>query len=146
MHYHVVKDEYWMKEKDNIVETLGNFQNKILQPISQRESFIHSLQCEIRDLRAKRKKYSWFQCAFTKHDEVLAIDHKISDNEHLIRKSEYELKRAYEDMRQICYKMQHHWFDLVGVGYGDKKCRITEEEFAELDKRWAEAHPDEDLD
>lgn len=146
MHYHDVSDEEWMKRKDEIVETLGNFQNGVLQPISQRECFIHSLQHENAQLRQKRMRYSFWQRAFTKHDEVLELDRKIRKNQGLIWKTERELKRAYEHMRQEAQKIQHHWFDLVGIGYGSVKPRLTDADFERLDKRWAEAHPDEEQD
>lgn len=146
MHYHIVTDEWWMKEKDNIVETMGNFQNKVLQPISQRECFLVGLRSEIRKLQRERSEYSWWQCAFTKHDEVLDIDNRISERRALIRKTEHEIDEAYEYMMIQCSKIQRHWFDLVGIGYSNVPPRLTDEDFERLDKRWADAHPDEEIE
>lgn len=146
MHYHTVSDEEWMKNKDAIVETMGNFQNSVLQPISQREFFIRCLQRENIDLASDRAKFSFLQCVFSKHDEALAIDKKIQYNKDLIFKTECELGKHYEHMQRECRKIQEHWFDLVGVGYNDKKCRLTKEDFKRLDARWAKLNPNEKIE
>ncbi len=37
-----------------------------------------------------------------------------------------------------CIQLQHHWFDLHGIGYGGKEPTITKETLEMLDKRWNE--------
>lgn len=146
MNYHVVTDEYWMKEKDAIVETLSEYCNNITQPISQREFFIRSLKRRIHNNRMAIHELSWFERFWSKRNKHRDLADEIAYDLCTVARVKHEIQEVYNHMYCISIKMQHHYFDLVGVGYGDKESRLTEEDIAALDARWLAAHPDEEDD
>lgn len=145
MHYHAVLDSLWMKEKEAIVETLGHYQNDVCQPISQLECYIHCLKRENTELFNEGHNMTLWEILFSKRKRHATILDKLHTNKYLIRNAESELKEAYNHMYRMSIRMQHHWFDLVGVGYGEKDSRLTEDDFLLLDKRWAELNPKQEV-
>lgn len=143
MNYHIVTDEWWMNEKDAIVDTMAEYSNNVIQPITQRQCFIIAMRMQLNTRHIKMMEFSFIERKLTRRSEYQELHRLNLDDLHTIVNVEHEIKKAYDHMFVMSSRIQEHYFDLVGIGYGSKDPRLTADDIKILDARWYAAHPDE---